>query len=83
MTFDVSLIKENLVVLPFQQTNIQTNQMTHADIDRGKDREKKTKRKDRQQGKIDQRMGGERLRGAGWLGLSCLGTKPFAQSLNA
>ena len=40
MTFDVSLIKENLVVLPFQQTNIQTNRMTHTDIDRGKDREK-------------------------------------------
>ena len=33
--------------------------MTHTDVDRGKDREKETKRKDREQGKID-RMGGER-----------------------
>ena len=36
MTFDESLIKENLVVLPFQQTNIQTNRMTHTDIARDK-----------------------------------------------
>ena len=145
MTFDVSLIKENLVVLPFQQTNIQTNRMTPTDIEAkiGRKRQKKvivivvvvsvvvtaehTTPPPENPEKIyrrfisvplvytfDQRMGGERLRGAGRLGLSynlpknhsaslcinplhydlrmyyianlslgCLGTKPFAQILNA